>query len=353
MDELAKDERVAAAYAKWQELRNEVLRTYKDQLPEPLPLSQQKEFKQIKNMVIAEAVSLGSHHVMFEGDANAGPSSEEENATEETEPELPLSEPPETVVNQDGSPDYGVLDDAPSSDSDRAASDRPHIAWNDRYKEARTFLFGNDETEPDFEQALRLFREEAEDGNALAMHDLGRMYADGLGVEIDADTAFGWYAKALSAFEDIDSVKEKRYVEYRIGKMYAAGLGTEQDYEAAAGWFGEAVAKRHKYAQYSLAGLYFRGQGVEQSYETAFSLYLHAAVQTCHTPITNWQKCTGTESAQAVNSAETALAHFKIAFQGFQQMEKQSRDDKLQYRLGQMLYNGTGRKGCGGSARLL
>ena len=50
VDELTKDERVAAAYAKWQELRNEVLRTYKDKLPEPLPLSQQKEFKQIKNM---------------------------------------------------------------------------------------------------------------------------------------------------------------------------------------------------------------------------------------------------------------------------------------------------------------
>ena len=341
VDELAKDERVAAAYAKWQELRNEVLRTYKDQLPEPLPLSQQKEFKQIKNMVIAEAVSLGSRHVTFEGDANAGPSSEEENATEETEPELPLSEPPETVVDQDGSPDYGVSDDAPSSDSDRAASDKPHIAWNDRYKEARAFLFGSDETEPDFEQALRLFREEAEDGNALAMHDLGRMYADGLGVEIDAGTAFGWYAKALSAFEDIESVKENRYVEYRIGKMYAAGLGAEQDYEAAAGWFGEAVAKRHKYAQYSLAGLYFRGQGVEQSYETAFSLYMRAAVQ--HMPYADYElaKMYRDGVGTSVNSAEAAR-HFKIAFQGFQQMEKQSRDDKLQYRLGQMLYTGTG-----------
>ena len=341
VDELAKDERVAAAYAKWQELRNEVLRTYKDQLPEPLPLSQQKEFKQIKNMVIAEAVSLGSRHVTFEGDANAGPSSEEENATEETEPELPLSEPPETVVDQDGSPDYGASDDAPSSDSDRAASDKPHIAWNDRYKEARAFLFGSDETEPDFEQALRLFREEAEDGNALAMHDLGRMYADGLGVEIDAGTAFGWYAKALSAFEDIESVKENRYVEYRIGKMYAAGLGAEQDYEAAAGWFGEAVAKRHKYAQYSLAGLYFRGQGVEQSYETASSLYMRAAVQ--HMPYADYElaKMYRDGVGTSVNSAEAAR-HFKIAFQGFQQMEKQSRDDKLQYRLGQMLYTGTG-----------
>lgn len=341
VDELAKDERVAAAYAKWQELRNEVLRTYKDKLPEPLPLSQQKEFKQIKNMVIAEAVSLGSHHVTFEGDENAGPSSEEENATEETEPELPLSEPPETVVDQDGSPDYGVSDDAPSSDSDRAASGKPHIAWNDRYKQARAFLFGNDETEPDFEQALRLFREEAEDGNALAMHDLGRMHADGLGTEIDAGTSFSWYAKALSAFEDIESVKENRYVEYRIGKMYAAGLGTEQDYEAAAGWFSEAVAKRHKYAQYSLAGLYFHGQGVGQSYETAFSLYLRAAVQ--HMPYADYElaKMYRDGVGTAVNNAETAR-HFRIAFQGFQQMEKQSRDDKLQYRLSQMLYTGTG-----------
>lgn len=269
VDELAKDERVAAAYAKWQELRDEVLRTYKDQLPEPLPLSQQKEFKRIKNMAIAEAVSLGSHHVTFEGDANAGSSSEEENATEETEPELPLSEPPETVVDQDGSPDYGVSDDAPSSDSDRAASDGSHIAWNDRYKDARTFLFGNDETEPDFEQALRLFREEAEKGNALAMHDLGRMYADGLGVEIDAGTAFGWYAKALSAFEDIESVKENRYVEYRIGKMYAAGIGTEKDVDAALGYFEKSARLGNVHAQYMLGRIYLDADSDHENAEQA------------------------------------------------------------------------------------
>lgn len=341
MDELAKDERVAAAYAQWQELRNEVLRTYKDQLPEPLPLSQQKEFKQIKNMVIAETVNLGSHHVTFEGDENAGPSSEEENGDMETEPEPPLPEPPETIVDQDDSPYDNALGDVSSQESGDTPSGKPHIAWNDRYKDARTFLFGNDETEPDFEQALRLFREEAEDGNALAMHDLGRMYADGLGMEIDTGTSFSWYAKALSDFEDIESVKENRYVEYRIGKMYAAGLGTEQDYEEAAGWFGEAVSKNHKHAQYSLAVLYSRGQGVEQNDETAFSLYLRAAVQ--HMPYADYElaKMYRDGVGTAVNSSEAAR-HFKIAFQGFQQMQKQSRDDKLQYRLGQMLYTGTG-----------
>ena len=59
VDELAKDTRIAAAYGLWYELREEMLRTYKDDLPERLPLSQQKEFKRIKNIVIEEAVRLG------------------------------------------------------------------------------------------------------------------------------------------------------------------------------------------------------------------------------------------------------------------------------------------------------
>lgn len=59
VDELAKEPCVAAAYALWYELREDVLRTYKDDLPPRLPLSQQKAFKRIKNIVIEEAVTLG------------------------------------------------------------------------------------------------------------------------------------------------------------------------------------------------------------------------------------------------------------------------------------------------------
>ena len=60
VDELERDERVAAAYNLWYEMREEVLRTYKDDLPERIPLSRQKEFKRIKNIVIQEAVRLGA-----------------------------------------------------------------------------------------------------------------------------------------------------------------------------------------------------------------------------------------------------------------------------------------------------
>ena len=60
VDELARDPRISRAYELWYGLREEVLRTYRDDLPERLPLSRQKEFKQIRNLVIQEAVRLGS-----------------------------------------------------------------------------------------------------------------------------------------------------------------------------------------------------------------------------------------------------------------------------------------------------
>ena len=60
VDELERDERIAAAYNLWYEMREEVLRTYKDELPERIPLSRQKEFKRIKNIVIQEAVRVGT-----------------------------------------------------------------------------------------------------------------------------------------------------------------------------------------------------------------------------------------------------------------------------------------------------
>ena len=68
VDELAKDECVAAAYDLWNQMREEVCRTYSEQLPERLPLSRQKEFKSVRNMVIREVLQLGqSEHPTEDG----------------------------------------------------------------------------------------------------------------------------------------------------------------------------------------------------------------------------------------------------------------------------------------------
>lgn len=106
--------------------------------------------------------------------------------------------------------------------------------WSDEYRLARRCLFGGKDQPQDLEQAFTLFQQEAQKGNALAMHDLGRMLADGLGRKIDMQAAHVWYSKALAAFYAVERQKKKRYAEYRIGKLYAAGLGCEQDYKACA-----------------------------------------------------------------------------------------------------------------------
>jgi len=56
VEELAKDGQVSAAYEAWQELYEQVCLDYSEQLPKRLPLSQRKEFKTVRNMVIQETL---------------------------------------------------------------------------------------------------------------------------------------------------------------------------------------------------------------------------------------------------------------------------------------------------------
>ena len=347
VDELAKDEKVAELYNSWYEMRNEVLRTYADKLPLFITLSQQKEFKSIKNMVIAEALNIGSHHFIFEpdGEYEVSIDNHDDNA-DITDDMLQIideypsaAERPSDVYQEDNI----FIADLPNEDTsgNEQQEFKHHVRWSDRYKEACEFLYGTGDMEPDFEKALRLYMEEAEAGNALAMHDLGRMFMNGIGVEMNTGAAQEWYAKALTAFMDVESSKSSPYIQYRIGKMHNAGLGTPLDYLEAADWFHLAVARNHKYAQYSLAGLYYHGYGIDQSYENAFDLYRKSARQ--GNPYASYELAKmyrdgiGTEK-----NTEKADGHFKEAFTGFLDLEAQSRDDKLQYRLGHMLYTGTG-----------
>ena len=58
VDEIAKDNRISMLYNLWYEQRENVLRTYNSSLPERIPLSQNKEFKTIKNAIVQTAMDL-------------------------------------------------------------------------------------------------------------------------------------------------------------------------------------------------------------------------------------------------------------------------------------------------------
>lgn len=164
VDELAKDPRVTNTYDLWYQMREEVLRTYRNDLPERLPLSQQKEFKRIKNMVIQEATRLGELNQVFQP---------EENVQEQHE------------KDEEQSPN--------KLERLRQAAERGNPSA--QYHLGKLLLQGN-EIPKDAKDAVRWLTESAEQGNQYAQYALGKIYLLGKDSSKDFGTARMWFQRS-------------------------------------------------------------------------------------------------------------------------------------------------------------
>lgn len=236
VDELAQDSRIAEAYELWQQLREKIYSVYSKDLPLRIPLSAQKEFKSVRNMVIRETLRMSQKLVQTEADEIAG----------EIEP------------------DVTAADDPPDIKSEEAP---PLFSKERRYWTAKKYLRGSDTTPPDYTRAVRLLLQEAKDGNAQAMCDLGRIYGQGLLPDSgpDPEKAREWYAKALAAFREKEQASPSSQTEYRIARLYANGLGVETDNAAAEHWFRLAAEKDNPFAQNALASLLLKRGKAEEA----------------------------------------------------------------------------------------
>lgn len=328
VDELAKEERVAECYKAWLDSKNEILHYYKDTVPEPPPLSEQKELKSIKNMVIREAVRFSEGYLY----------TEEDGIEELEEPDAGLRG---ADAFTDGADDTVVTDYAEGSGQEEQKPGIYYADWTDAYKEARGYLYGTEDTEPAEEAAYEIMKEEAEKGNAYAMHDMGKIHAQGIVAEPDQEKAQEWYKKALAAMLSVENEKANTYLEYRIGKMYQYGLGTEEDLPEAAKWFAQASEKEHKYALYSLGMLCLHGKGVEQDEEKACHLFIRSHSR--GNPYASYELGKLYEAGKGTErNQEKAENFYRAAFLGFLNLEKKSKDDTLWYRIGSMYLHGIG-----------
>lgn len=335
VDELAKDSRIAEAYRLWWEVRGRIESIYTETPTGPPPLSRCEDFKPIRNRVIQEALNLGSGVMTIEEPASV------ETAMPDADPDDDAHSVEPVLDNTPAEPEEDS--EPPFAPAFRSGEKAPASWWTDEYKLAKQHLHGDEDAEipQDFEKARELFLAEAEEDNPLALYDLGRMSADGLGCEADTDEAYCWYEKALTVFCAAEEEKPWKYTEYRIGKMYAAGHGTEQDYLQAADWLTLSANEKYKYAQYSLGGLYYHGKGVEQNHETAFDLYTRSADQSFPYASFELGKMLR-DGIGCVKNQPDADRRFKEAFLGFTILEEKGHDDKFQYQLGWMLLNGVG-----------
>lgn len=192
VDELAKEERVAECYQAWLKSREEIQHYYKDSEIEMIPLSQQKELKSVKNMVIREAVRFGEGYLYLE-EAETGIERLEEISEQQTESLATLQgeDMPDIMLGQ-----TEMEEQEPDRQEEEHGESVSYFArWTDRYKEAREYLYGTMGEEPDEEAAHEIMLEEAEQGNAYAMHDMGKIYAQGIGCEADKEKVDVWYKK--------------------------------------------------------------------------------------------------------------------------------------------------------------
>ena len=239
VDQMAQDSRIAALYDLWYQERDEIFKTYSGNPSERLPLSQNPEFKPVRNAVVKAA--LGIEH------------------QEEVIEERPDSNEPGYFSRE-----YGGN----------------KSWWTDEYKLARKYLYGSEDASPDPVRAMELLQREAEKGNGFALYDLGLMARNGFGFAKDDVLAQEQFRKALAAFMAEESRSKKPdYWQYRIGKMYASGYGTEQDFRKAAEWYEKATAEGNPFAAYALGCLYRRGQGVERDEARAIAYFQAAAAQ--------------------------------------------------------------------------
>lgn len=71
VDELANGNRIKKLYDLWYEQKENTIRTYTDEMPDRIPLAQNKEFKSIKNAVIKEALKLNLTEDVVEKSENS------------------------------------------------------------------------------------------------------------------------------------------------------------------------------------------------------------------------------------------------------------------------------------------
>ena len=214
VDEFASDERISALYDLWYEQRENIIRTYTDELPKRVPLSQNKEFKSIKNAVIQEAMNIVTDRIIA--------ADYEENVDEQFESDSePSDEEAELVLSQ---------------------KEKASLMWK-YYSDAKKLLDRkSDNYNPT--KAVEFLVESAKLGCGVAKYRLGKMFLQGKDVLKDVDYALRWLEESVS--------EGNEFAEYLLGKTYLKGEDLEQNLIRAEDLLRKSSAQGNKYAKYTL-----------------------------------------------------------------------------------------------------
>lgn len=123
----------------------------------------------------------------------------------------------------------------------------------------------------DFYIAVKWYTKAAEQGDARAQCNLGRIYSIGQGVKQDYKKAFEWFVKSAA--------QNNMYAQENLGLMYKKGDGVNRDIKKAEEWYIKSANLGNLSAHRELGDLYYDGDGVKRDFNKALEWYTKAANQ--------------------------------------------------------------------------
>lgn len=251
---------VRDCYDQWLILQSKVDGYYHGKERKRVPLSQQKEFRQIKNAVIKEAENIRQCNLFFE----------DKGVEQESEPE----------EFRNASYDYENLRDAIRDEGltleerGDAVDEMNELAKSgDKYAQ---YLMGKLWRDgplltPDWVNARYWFQKSAEQGHTYAQYALGKLLlSDDVEVH-DVEDGIRWLKRAAE--------NGNQFAAYQLGKEYYSGKNVQKNFTTAAKWFERGAQAGNQYAQYMLGKLYLMGQGVEYDKELGADWLSKSAAQ--------------------------------------------------------------------------
>ena len=260
---------VRECYEQWCILQNEVDSYYHDKPREKKKLSQEKEFRQIKNAVIQEAERVRLGEITFE-DEDLSKYDEPEQVRGESydcwELRQIIRDETLSLEDRDGAAEelkrlagrgdahaqylMGQLyRDGPLliPDIQKAKHWLTQAAKRNlpeaQYALGKLLLSDDPEVrEPD--EGIRWMKQAAENGCHFTAYRLGKEYLEGNAVNKDTTRAVEWFTKSAEA--------GNQYAQYMLGKLYLTGQGVTHDQTQAMDWFSRSAAQGNQYAQFFL-----------------------------------------------------------------------------------------------------
>ena len=260
VDQMEQLPTVAECYQKWWELQSQVEDFYSEKERHRPPLSQQKEFRQIKNAVIQEAETIRLGEITFEDEA--------------------LDQSDEVGENENTSWDFWTLridvqdEYLPLAERDDAVKNMRELAKSGDVH-AQYFMGklcrDGPLLPPDWVMARYWFDKAAKQGHTPAQYALGKLLLSDDASVHDSELGIQWLEHAAH--------NGNHYASYRLGKEYLKGKVVRKDTRKAMDHIYTSAQAGNPHAQYLLGKLLLQGKVVERDKEEGIQWLTLAAEQ--------------------------------------------------------------------------